>query len=92
MFPPVAGRTRRFRDADEFENTLATLAALGIDATGLESEGLFHADLVLSRPEADARAAPLEDIVTVASGRGRPIGSRYVHIQGDEGLQVALEP
>ncbi|WP_083992053.1 hypothetical protein [Bradyrhizobium embrapense] len=83
---------RRFRDAEEFESCLASLAALGVDATGLESEGLFHADLILSRPEADARASPLRDIVTVASGRGRPIGPRYVHIEGDDGLQVALEP
>jgi hypothetical protein len=91
----LAGATfiqRRFRDAEEFEGSLSTLAALGIDATGLESEGLFHADLILSRPEADARAAPLKDIVTVASGRGRPIGPRYVHVAGNEGLQVALEP
>jgi SAM-dependent methyltransferase len=83
---------RRFRDAEEFESSLVTLAALGVDATGLESEGLLHADLILSRPEADARAAPLEDIVTVASGRGRPIGPRYVHVESDEGLQIALEP
>ncbi|MGY8678399.1 class I SAM-dependent methyltransferase [Bradyrhizobium sp. UFLA05-153] len=83
---------RRFRDAEEFESSLAALAALGVDANGLESEGLFHADLILSRPEADAHVAPLEDIVTVASGRGRPIGPRYVHIEGNEGLQVALEP
>lgn len=83
---------RRFRDAEEFESTLATLATLGVDSTGLESEGLFHADLILSRPEADARAAPLEDIVTVASGRGRPIAPRYVHVESDQGLQVTLEP
>lgn len=83
---------RRFRDAEEFESSLATLAALGVDATGLESEGLFHADLILSRPEADARAAPLDDIVTVVSGRGRPIGPRYVQIECGAGLQVALEP
>lgn len=83
---------RRFRDAEEFENTLATLATRGIDSTGLESEGLFHADLILSRPEADARAAPLEDIVTVASGRGRPIAPRYVHVESNHGLQVTLEP
>ena len=91
----LAGATfiqRRFRDAEEFESSLATLASLGVDATGLESEGLFHADLILSRPEADARAAPLEDIVTVASGRGRPIGPRYVHVESNEGLQIALEP
>ncbi|MCA6103915.1 class I SAM-dependent methyltransferase [Bradyrhizobium sp. WSM 4400] len=91
----LAGATfiqRRFRDPEEFESCLASLAALGVDATGLESEGLFHADLILSRPEADARATPLEDIVTVASGRGRPIGPRYVHVESKEGLQVALEP
>ncbi|MCK1732330.1 class I SAM-dependent methyltransferase [Bradyrhizobium sp. 142] len=83
---------RRFRDAGEFEGSLAALAALGVDAAGLESEGLFHADLILSRPEADAHVAPLKDIVTVARRRGRPIGPRYVHIEGNEGLQVALEP
>jgi SAM-dependent methyltransferase len=91
----LAGATfiqRRFRDAEEFESSLATLAKLGVDSDGLESEGLFHADLILSRPEADVRAAPLEDIVTVASGRGRPIGSRYVQFEGREGLEVVLEP
>lgn len=83
---------RRFRDAEEFEGTLDALAAIGIDASGLETEGLFHADLIVSRPEADAKAYPLEDIVTVASGRGRPIGSRYVHVDDGDGLRVTLEP
>lgn len=83
---------RRFRDAEEFENSLATLGKLGIDPTGLETEGLFHADLILSRPEADARAMPLDDIVTVASGRGRPIAPRYVHVDNGDGVQVTLEP
>jgi hypothetical protein len=83
---------RRFRDAEEFENSLATLGKIGVDATGLETEGLFHADLILSRPEADARAMPLDEIVTVASGRGRPIAPRYVHVESDDGLQVTLEP
>jgi SAM-dependent methyltransferase len=83
---------RRFRDAEEFENSLATLAKIGVDATGLETEGLFHADLILSRPEADARAMPLDDIVTVASGRGRPIAPRYVHVESGDGVQITLEP
>ena len=48
---------RRFRDAEEFENSLATLAATDIDPTDLESEGLLHADLILSRPKADAQPA-----------------------------------
>ena len=83
---------RRFRDAEEFEGTLNALAAVGIDASGLETEGLFHADLIVSRPEADAKACSLEDIVTVASGRGRPIGSRYVYVDDGDGLRVTLEP
>jgi SAM-dependent methyltransferase len=83
---------RRFRDAEEFESTLNALAAVGIDASGLETEGLFHADLIVSRPEADAKANPLEEIVTVASGRGRSIGSRYVHVDDGDGLRVMLEP
>jgi hypothetical protein len=83
---------RRFRDAEEFENSLATLAAAQIDPSGLESEGLLHADLILSRPEDDVRAAPLEDIVTVASGRGRPIAPRYVHVESTNGPRVTLEP
>jgi hypothetical protein len=83
---------RRFRDAEEFENSLATLAAAQIDPTGLESEGLLHADLILSRPEADVQAAPLEEIVTVASGRGRPIAPRYVHVESNDGPRVTLEP
>jgi hypothetical protein len=83
---------RRFRDAEEFENSLANLAAADVDPTGLESEGLLHADLILSRPEADARVAPLEDIVTVASGRGRPIAPRYVHVESNDGPRVTLEP
>jgi hypothetical protein len=82
---------RRFRDEEEFENSLA-LFAVGVEATGLESEGLFHAGLMLSRPEADAKAAPLDDIVTVASGRGRPIGPRYVYVGGSDASQVTLEP
>ena len=34
---------RRFRDEAEFEQTLASLEAQGIDPTGIESEGLFQA-------------------------------------------------
>lgn len=91
----LAGATfvqRRFRNADEFEGSLAALAARGVDTEGLESEGLFHAELYLSRPEADVRALPLEELVTVTSGRNRPVGPRFVHVETDEGIQVALEP
>lgn len=91
----LAGATfvqRRFRDVDELENCLQALAQRGIDTTGLEEDGLFHAELYVSRPEADVRAEPLEEMVTVASGRNRPVGTRYVHVETGTGLQIALEP
>lgn len=83
---------RRFRDADEFESSLSTLRQLGIDTEGFESEGLFQAELLVSRPKADAEAMPLETLVTVTSGRNKATGPRYVHVATTEGVQVALEP
>ncbi len=83
---------RRFRDAEEFEGSLAALAAVGIETDGLESEGVYHAELYLSRPGDDVRACPLEDIVNITSGRNRPVGPRYVHVETSRGLEVALEP
>lgn len=83
---------RRFRDENEFMSTIATLEELGIDPSGFEAEGLFQADLYVSRPEKDVRHAPLEEIVTVTSGRNKALGPRYVRVETDEGTQVALEP
>ena len=83
---------RRFRDVEEFESTIAKLRERNIDPTGFESDGLFQADLFLSRPAADAEALPLETLVTVTSGRNMPVGPRYVQVEADHGLQVALEP
>lgn len=83
---------RRFRDVEEFERSLATLARRGIDTAGFEADGLFQADLFVSRPKADVRATPLEEIVTVTSGRNRRLGTRYVQVETGDGLQIALEP
>jgi hypothetical protein len=91
----LAGATfvqRRFRDLHEFTASLAALEKCGVDTAGFESEGLFHAELFVSRPEADVRAAPLDQIVTIASGRNRPVGTRYVQVETERGLQIALEP
>lgn len=90
----LAGSTfvqRRFRDKDEFERSLSALRSLGIDTKGFEADGLFQAELFVSRPEADARAMPLDDIVTVTSGRFRPFSARFVQIGGSENFQIALE-
>lgn len=83
---------RRFRNGDEFEQALQTLAALGKDPHGLEADGLYHADLYISRPAADAAELPLSELVTIASGRYRAFGPRYVHVETEEGTLLALEP
>ena len=91
----LAGATfvqRRFRDLQEFQTSLDALARRGIDTAGFEADGLFQADLYVSRPAEDVRAAPLDEIVTITSGRNRPVGTRYVQVETARGLQIALEP
>jgi hypothetical protein len=92
---PLATATfaqRRFRDAAECRRSLNVLAERGMDTTGLESEGLFQADLFVSRPKEDVRVARLEDIVTITSGRNRTSGARYVPVETAGGTRIALEP
>jgi SAM-dependent methyltransferase len=51
-----AGRTypqRRFASRSEQETTLQVLASQGIDPTGKEADGRYHADLYVSVPERD---------------------------------------
>ena len=82
---------RRFRDEAEFERTLAALAMRGIDTQGFEANGLFQAELFLTRPEEDVKALPLEDIVTVSSGRFHSLGARYIQV-GEQGkTRIAME-
>ena len=81
---------RRFRDLAEFELTLGQLSARGIDTSTFESDGLLRAELYVSRPRSDVRAAPLNSIVTICSGQNRPVGTRYVRIGVDDS-RVALE-
>lgn len=46
-------RQRRFASEAEYEGAMARLDEMGVDQTGLESEGWYYADLYLSWPEAD---------------------------------------
>ncbi|HET8937524.1 MAG TPA: class I SAM-dependent methyltransferase [Polyangiales bacterium] len=90
----LAGATfaqRRFRDEEEFEHTLRVLRTLGISTEGVEAHGLFYAELYVSRPEADVRAAPLSKIVTACSGQQRPVGPRFVMVDAAT-PQIVLEP
>lgn len=82
---------RRFRDAEEFEKTLAAVEARGLDTAGLEADGLLQAELFLSRPKADALRLPLNQVVTVASGRNRASSARYVMVETPAGTTVGME-
>jgi hypothetical protein len=82
---------RRFRDEEEFKGCLQSLANRGISTRGLEEEGLLHAELFLSRPKSDAIAKPLNEIVTISSGRSSSFGARYVKIEQDGGVKIAME-
>lgn len=82
---------RRFRDSDEFERSLAVLNARGIDTSGFEADGLFQAELFLSRPEQDVKAAPLDKMITISSGRYSAFGARYVQVGSKDDWRVAIE-
>ena len=53
---------RRFADAAEREHVLRQLADIGVDPTGKEEEGWYHADLYLSRPAEDAKV-PVDELL-----------------------------
>lgn len=57
---------RRFRDDEELQGVLDTLERLGIDPTGKEADGCYHAEFYLSRPKAVARAMPLDTLLAPA--------------------------
>lgn len=54
---------RRFENDGEREHVLRELAAAGIDPAGKEESGWYHADLYLSRPAAEAREAPVDELL-----------------------------
>jgi hypothetical protein len=67
---------RRFRDEEEMDSTLRVLEARGVDPSGKESDGLFHAELFVSRPPEEAESCPINRMVSIASGVNRRFGQR----------------
>jgi SAM-dependent methyltransferase len=59
---------RRFTDVGEREYVLEELAGMGIDTTGKEDTGWYHADFYLSRPVEEAEI-PLETLLSPALRR-----------------------
>jgi len=55
-------RQRRFAGADERTEVLARLASLGIDPTGRELDGWYHAEFFLALPEDEEAEPPLANL------------------------------
>jgi len=54
---------RRFVNAEEMRKVLGQLEDNGLDPTGKEATGYFHAELHVARPAAEAAAVPLRNLV-----------------------------
>jgi SAM-dependent methyltransferase len=63
---------RRFANREEMEATVRAVEARGIDTRGHEANGLYHADLFVSRPPDEIARRPLPRLVNVVSGANKP--------------------
>jgi len=68
---------RRFHSEQEYAHTIGSLKAQGIEAEGKEAEGLFHAELYVSRPPRHVQEQPLQELVSITSGAHRRYGRRF---------------
>jgi hypothetical protein len=75
---------RRFASRHEMEAAVRAVEGRGIDSRGHEAEGLYHADLYVSRPPEEVERCPIQKLVSVVSGANKPwaIGT---HVLGSFG-------
>jgi hypothetical protein len=57
---------RRFADGTERDHVLRQLAEMGVDPSGREEEGWYHADLYLSRPAGEPLREPVDKLYEAA--------------------------
>jgi SAM-dependent methyltransferase len=84
---------RRFATLDEMDTTVRSVESLGFDPYGREADGFFHADLFVSRPQAEIDRVPLRDIVSVVSGANKPwpIGANVLSGMSKPARRIARE-
>jgi hypothetical protein len=63
---------RRFAGVEEMEAAIRAVEGRGIETRGHEVEGLYHADLFVSRPPEEVERCPLPKLVSVVSGANKP--------------------
>ncbi|HWM47821.1 MAG TPA: class I SAM-dependent methyltransferase [Xanthobacteraceae bacterium] len=76
---------RRFASIEEMEAAIRTVEGRGLDTRGHEAEGLYHAELYVSRPAEEVERNPLNKLVTVVSGANKPwtVGTNVLATFGD---------
>jgi len=76
---------RRFADHQEMEAAVRAVEGRNIDTRGHEAEGLYHAELYVSRPPEEVERCPLHKLVTVVSGANKPwtVGTNVLATFGD---------
>lgn len=62
---------RRFADAQEMEAAIRAVEGRGLDSNGRETEGLYHANLFVSRPPEETVRRPIQKLVNVVSGANK---------------------
>jgi SAM-dependent methyltransferase len=62
---------RRFANRDEMESTIKAVEGRGLDTNGYETEGLYHSNLFVSRPDEEIARRPIQELVTVISGANK---------------------
>jgi SAM-dependent methyltransferase len=62
---------RRFANREEMEAAIRAVEARGLDSYGRETDGLYHAELFLSRPPEEIERHPIQRLVSVVSGANK---------------------
>jgi SAM-dependent methyltransferase len=63
---------RRFANYEEMDATIRAVEDRGLDPRGREADGLFHAELFISRPPEEIARLPIQKLVSVVSGANKP--------------------
>jgi hypothetical protein len=82
---------RRFANRDEMESTIRAVEGRGLDTDGYETEGLYHSNLFVSRPDEEIARRPIQELVTVISGANKlwSVGTNVLGGYGRAARKVA---
>jgi len=82
---------RRFASRDEMEKAVMAVEARGLDTGGLETEGLYHSNLFVSRPPEETERRPIQELVTVISGANKlwSVGANVLGSYGQAAREAA---